>query len=133
MMTSAMNKQPGMKWFTFYTKVRPWCSVVTALLLILSTREYMNNWYLLLAFLGQFAQATLGIIVWVKSSGDYGNFVRFVDGVLFFETIYIAYCVSITEYGFSEIVFLFLTFISYFIWYRPNIKYFKKRQQFTIE
>lgn len=132
-MTSTMNRQLGTKWFTFYTKVRPWFSVVGALLLALNARVYMNDWYLLLDFIGAVVNAVLAVIVWVKSSGDYGEFVTFVEGVLIFECISMAYSASIDEYGLNEFTFLVCILLSYFVWYRLNIKYFKKRWQFTVE
>ena len=67
-----MNKQLGTKWFTFYTKVRPWL----ACLMIFSTLGdffqypdvYLSRWWLLLYLLGAIAQPILCIIVAVKSS-----------------------------------------------------------------
>ena len=90
-----MNKQLGTKWFTFYTKVRPWL----AWLMVFSTigdfmqypDVYLTNWWLLLCFLAAITQPILCIAVAVKSSGDYASFVRFVKGVLLFETINMAY------------------------------------------
>lgn len=133
-----MNKQLGTKWFTFYTKVRPWL----ACLMIFSTLGdffqypdvYLSRWWLLLYLLGAIAQPILCIIVAVKSSRDYPDFVRFVKGVLLFETINMAYQQGVQQYlnselqfGVAAIVFVVILVIGYFVWYRLNVKYFEKR------
>ncbi|MDD6678556.1 MAG: zinc-ribbon domain-containing protein [Firmicutes bacterium] len=133
-----MNKQLGTKWFTFYTKVRPWL----ACLMIFSTLGdffqypdvYLSRWWLLLYLLGAIAQPILCIIVAVKSSRDYPDFVRFVKGVLLFETINMAYQQGVHQYlnselqfGVAAIVFVVILVIGYFVWYRLNVKYFEKR------
>ena len=132
-----MNKQLGTKWFTFYTKVRPWL----ACLMIFSTLGdffqypdvYLSRWWLLLYLLGAIAQPILCIIVAVKSSRDYPDFVRFVKGVLLFETINMAYQQGVQQYlnselqfGVAAIVFVVILVIGYFVWYRLNVKYFEK-------
>lgn len=138
MSEAQMNKQHGTKWFTFYTKVRPWL----ACLMVFSTigdfmqypDVYLTNWWLLLYFLAAITQPILCIAVAVKSSGDYASFVRFVKGVLLFETINMAYQQGIQQYinsnlqfGVAAIVFAIILIIGYFVWYRLNVKYFEKR------
>lgn len=137
-MNEQMNKQLGTKWFTFYTKVRPWL----ACLAVFSTLSdflqypdvYISRWWLLLFLLGAVAQPILCIIVFAKSQGDYEDFVRFVKGVLIFETINIAYSQAVQQYvnndsdiGVALVVGVIILLLSYFIWYRLNMKYFKKR------
>lgn len=88
---------------------------------------------MLLYFASGIAQVVLSIMVFVKSSGDYGDFVRFVKGVLVFETINIAYQQGVQQYiksfeiGTSLIIGVILLVLGYFLWYRLNIKYFEKR------
>ncbi len=133
-----MNRQLGTKWFTFYTKVRPWFSCLGTLIIILDflqyTETYLNNWWLLVYFLAAIAQPILCIMVAVKSSGDYVDFVRFVKGVLLFETIYFAYQQGVQQYirnnfdiGLALVVFAIVFPLDYFVWYRLNVKYFEKR------
>ena len=91
---------------------------------------YLSRWWLLLYSLGAIAQPILCIIVAVKSSRDYPDFVRFVKGVLLFETINMAYQQGVQQYlnselqfGVAAIVFVVILVIGYFVWYRLNVKY----------
>ena len=133
-----MNRQLGTKWFTFYTRVRPWFACLTTLTVIVDFLQYMNtyfsNWWLLLHFAASITQAVLSISVAVKSDDAYADFVKFVKGVLLFETISMAYGQGVQQYiqngldlGSAVISFIIVLVISYFVWYRLNVKYFEKR------
>ena len=133
-----MNRELGTKWFTFYAKVRPWFAVIAALASIVNFAQYpsvfLNNIGLLIAFLATIAQTVLSIIVAVKADGDYEDFVSFVKEVLVFETINMAYQSASQQYyqnGYDVatvvIMGLILLLVSYLAWYRPNVKYFRKR------
>lgn len=132
------TKKLGTKWFTFYTKVRPWLACLMTLSLIVDftqyTDVYVSNWWMLLYFISAIAQPILGIIVFVKSFGNYADFVRFVKVVLFFEIINMAYQQAVQQYlnsnlniGTACITFVAVYLISYFVWWRLNVKYFEKR------
>lgn len=132
-----MNRQLGTKWFTFYAKIRPWIACLASLAIIVDFFEYMDvyfsYWWMLLYFLTGIAQPVLAIMVFVKSEGDYEDFVRFVDGVLIFETINMAYQQGVQQYienfeiGTAFVIALIMLVLGYFLWYRLNINYFKKR------
>lgn len=132
-----MNRQLGTKWFTFYAKVRPWLTCLASLTIIVDFFQYMDvyfsYWWMLLYFLTGIAQPVLAVIVFVKSSGDYKDFVHFVNGVLIFETINVAYQQGVQQYiknfeiGSAIVIALIILVVGYFLWYRLNIKYFKKR------
>ncbi len=133
-----MNRQLGTKWFTFYTKVRPWLACLMSLTIIVDFFQYMDvyfsYWWMLLYFIAGVAQPVLAIMVFAKSGGDYGDFVRFVKGVLIFETVIMAYGQGVQQYiengldlGIALVVFLVILIVAYFLWYRLNIKYFEKR------
>lgn len=133
-----MNRQLGTKWFTFYTKVRPWFACITALSVVGDFMQYQevytSYWWMMVYFLAALVQPVLCIIVFVKSQGDYEDFVRFVKGVLLFETINMAYGQAVQQYiknefdiGVALVVGVIILLLGYFIWYRLNIKYFKKR------
>ena len=133
-----MNAQLGTKWFTFYTKVRPWLACLSFFSVLSDfiqyTNVYVSNWWMLLLFAGAVAQSVLCVIVAVKSSGNYASFVRFVKRVLAFETINMAYQQGVQQYiqndldiSVAVVVFLVILTLGYFIWYRLNIKYFEKR------
>lgn len=133
-----MNKELGTAWFTFYTKVRP----ILVFLLFLGTIADFAQYYtvyfshigLLIALVSNITAVVLSVMVAIKSDDNYGTFVRFVKGVLIFECFNIALQISIQQYYEFEttlleviIVTCVLGLVSYFLWYRPNIKYFKKR------
>lgn len=133
-----MNRLLGTKWFTFYTKVRPWFVCLTTLTFIGDfmkyTDVYISNWWLLLYFAAAIAHPVLCVMVTAKSNGDYINFVRFVKGVLLFETINMTYQQGVQTYVKNDFQFgialaasLIMFLISYFVWYRLNVKYFEKR------
>jgi len=89
---------------------------------------------MLIYFASAIAQPILSIIVWVKSSDDYVEFVSFVKGVLLFETISIAYNQGVYQYfdnGFeiptAVVSFIIVFAAGFFLWYRLNVKYFEKR------
>ena len=133
-----MDRTRGTKWFTFYTKVRPCFTCITAFTVIADFLQYVDvytsYWWMMVYFLGAIAQVVLAIMVITKSRGDYRDFVRFVNGVLLFETFYIAYGQGVQQYiqndfdiGVTLVVVAILLVLAYFIWYRLNIKYFRKR------
>ena len=133
-----MNKQLGTKWFTFYTKVRPWLACLGTIPVVVDFLQYAHVytrfWWMMLYFVTAITQAVLAVMVFVKSQGDYVDFVRFVKGVLIFETITIAYGQGVQQYiqndfdfAIAFIVTAVILLLDYFIWYRLNIKYFKKR------
>ena len=138
MSNSGMNRELGTKWFTFYTKVRPWLLCLIAVTsisdFVLYADVYIANWWLLLGFIGEIVGAVLGIMVFVKSKGDYTSFVNFVKGVLLFEVINWAYGNGVNQYieynfnlNIAFIVGAISLLMGYFIWYRMNMKYFSKR------
>lgn len=132
-----MNRQLGTKWFTFYAKVRPWLACLTSLTLVMDFFQYIDvyfsYWWMLLYFLTGVAQPVLAIMVFAKSEGDYEDFVRFVNGVLIFETINVAFQQGVQQYiksfefGTAFVIALIILVLGYLLWYRLNIKYFKKR------
>lgn len=132
-----MDRSRGTKWFTFYTKVRPWLACITSLTVITDFLQYVDVytscWWMMLYFFGAIAQSVLAIMVFVKSRGDYRDFVRFVKDVLMFETIYEAYSQSVQQYiqngfdiGVTLVLGVILFVAAFFVWYRLNLKYFRK-------
>ncbi len=137
-MDTNMNQSLGTKWFTFYTKVRPWLALVSVFSIISDfmqyTDVYISNWWLLLYFIFVIVQPILCIMVFVKSSGNYIDFVHFVKGVLLFETINMSYQQGVQQYirsvfdgGSAFVMFVIIFVIMFFVWYRLNVKYFEKR------
>lgn len=134
---NGMNTQMGTKWFTFYTKIRP-CLALFALVsnfldFIGSVDSYILNFGTLLYFIGNITDCILCVIVAVKANKDYNSFVRFVKGVLIFEILYYPIVSGILIYYVNDnllsatISTAILIILLYFIWYRLNINYFRKR------
>lgn len=133
-----MNRQFGTKWFTFYSKVRPCIACLSVFTIVVEfvqdTEAYFSNLWLLSYFVASIMQPILCIIVLIKSFGNYVDFVRLVKVVLLIEPVCIAYQKSLELYVISYVktrtavaAFLIILLIGYFLWYRLNIAYFKKR------
>ena len=137
MENTKMNRQLGTKWFTFYTRIRPCLACVTSVTIFVDFFTYMDvyfgYWWMLLYLVTSIAQPVLSIMVFVKSSGDYVSFVRFVKAVLILEIINMAYQSGVRQYINSFeiwgaiIIALVIFAILYFAWFRTNIKYFERR------
>lgn len=131
------NRELGIKWFTFYTKVRPWLTCLSSLSIIRDFFEYadvyFDYWWMVLYFLASLAQPVLAIMVFAKSKGNYEDFVGFIGKPLILETTYIAYQAGVQAYAQSfeigpAIIIVVSIFVAgYFLWYRLNMRYFKKR------
>ena len=137
-----MNPQYGTKWFTFYTKVRPWLACLTSLTVLLDFIQYMDiylgDFWMFLYFVAAIVHAVLSILVGIKSNGAYDEFFRFVRGVLVFETINMAYGQGVLRYvqdglnwGHGAFIFGGVLLIDWLIWYLLNVKYFKKRLMYV--
>lgn len=135
-----MDPDRGKKWFTFYTRIRPWFAVALAgvsvfcLFVILVVPDYFT--YPFWAFLGhslRIVHAAFCVVIFAKSFGDYFDLVRHIKGLLIFEMIYYPLTNVIDQMvsGESLIVALFIGVIVavpfYFLWYRLNFKYFDSR------
>ena len=138
MMDITMNQEYGTKWFTFYTKVRPWLSLIGFIALLNNILDYpqvyLYNIWFTISMLVSVALIILYFSVRAKSKGNYVEFVRFVKNVLLAEIFAFAYQFSLNFYysnemGFNAtaITFAICLALGYFIWYRLNVKYFEKR------
>lgn len=134
-----LNKQMGTKWFTFYTKVRPWFVCLDALSRVSGFIEYIDVytsfWWMFLYFALPVVQAVLSVVVAIKSYEDYGKFVRFVKLALIVEVLSMAYQPALLAYvnGYGEIgmafaIFVFVLTAGYFLWFELNARYFEKRR-----
>ena len=132
------NTNLGTKWFTFYTKVRPWFVCVASIGVIADIIQYPQAYWgkgwALLYFAMSIIHPILSVAVFIKSLGEYDVFVSFVKKVLFYETVNIAYQQSVLQYiknqfDFSAglITFIIIFPILFFLWYFLNAKYFNKR------
>ena len=132
----SMNKDMGTKWFTFYTKIRPWFAYLSALITIydcsIRSNLYFNNLFFFLYFLiCAIGQPILFALISIKSEETYGDFIRIIKPALIFEVCFTAYqlCISqssITNGRISPIVLVIITIVLLF-WYKINLFYFKKR------
>ncbi len=129
-----MNKDYGTKWFTYFTKYRPYFSCAYPIAVVLGWMVLYDNAnvWLILDFFAALTSAILNMIVYEKSKGDYISFCSFVKGVLLFETVSFAYSQGVHQYMKNGlltalVVGAIFLLIYYFLWYRLNIKYFDKR------
>ncbi|MBE6733309.1 MAG: zinc ribbon domain-containing protein [Ruminococcaceae bacterium] len=143
MNTLNMNTHLGIKWYVFYTRIRPWLACVFTFSTIVDflqhTEVYMSSWWLLLYLSFAIIQPILSILVYIKSNGDYIKFVQFVKLVLFFETVSTTYHQGVKLYiendfnfGYAFASSLIIFLMLYFLWYRINVKYFDKRMVLTV-
>ena len=137
-MKNKKNKKLGMKWFAFYTKVRPWLACLAAVTLVSDFVQYkevyMNYWWLMAYFFVSIAQVILCVMVFAKASGDHKKLIRFIKGVLVYETFSTPLILAVREYvesgfafGNALLEFAVTYAFSFLVWYRLNIKYFEKR------
>lgn len=142
--TANMNTQLGTKWFTFFTKVRPWLSGISIFSVgadfIRYTDVYFSHWWLLLYFIAKVALTVLGIMVFIKSNGNYRAFVSFVNKYLIFEGFALTYTQAVEIYieqslnlVYGGVMFVIGAVFMLFVWYPLNIKYFRKRLIDTAE
>ena len=132
-----LNRQMGLKWFNFFTKVRPVLAFIGCLFVIISVsmdpQLYLGNFFMLLYVLGYIVQCVLIEITMIKAKEeDYGDFIAFVKKALIYDIIYIAYANGTNyyyNYGwiYALIIALNVLIVYYFLWYRLNVKYFEKR------
>ncbi len=133
-----MNNELGKKWFVFYTKTRPYIvglfTIIRGIDFVQHYDLYLSYWWLFLFFAVSITQFVLSLMVAVKSRDNYVDFVHFVKSVLLFETVGVAYNTSVNTYLSSDgdlmvaiACFLIYFLLFYFLWYRLNVKYFKKR------
>ena len=133
-----MNQEMGTKWFTFYTKVRPWIACLSLLIPFADFAQYpsvyLSHIGMIISLVANLALVVLCVMVAIKAEENYHTFVRFVNGVLIYETCNSAFQQCIQQYyvngnGIIEAVVVgaLVGVGMFFIWYRPNIKYFRKR------
>lgn len=143
-------KMLGMKWFKFFTKIRSWIGVVLGALFALSTIVQLADYFEYGSFNSLVVITIIQIICYAVSAvmslflalktDDYEKSVissealfKYIKALLIFEVLYMEFSWVISKYyeG-AEISLIVITSImcflmEYFIWYRPNIKYFKRR------
>lgn len=133
-----MNRTLGTKWFTFYTKVRPCVACLATLGVVVNfltyTEIYLQFWWIMVQFVLSILLAVLSVLVFIKSRGNYIKFVEFVEQFLLIEILAYTYSSAINQYikyG-RDLVYTFIfaavnLLLSYLLWYRLNVKYFRKR------
>ena len=133
-----MNPTMGKKWFIFYSRVRPWFIIFSALAIcmnaVLYTSFYINNIFLFITLLASMAQFTFAIRIFIWSYKDYEDFVKLANCSLILDIFTIPYSFSIQLYyekacapGPTVIIGTVILLLTYLLWYRPNIMYFRKR------
>lgn len=133
-----INRSLSTKWFTFFTKVRPWLICIAGCALINDfvqyVEVYVSYWWMMINLFGAVGQIVLAVMTFMKSRGDYRDFVSFINGALWYEIIYVTYSQGIQKYisNYFDITIAIIyaaiyLVVGYLVWYRLNIKYFRKR------
>ena len=134
-----LNREKGLKWFYFFTKVRPVLYFFSCIMVIIeismNPQLYLGNIFMLVYVVATLVQCVLVEFSAIKSSEDnYGDFVRFVKKVLLVEIFCSAYSTGALSYFVynSQLIYSLLAALNnlivlYFLWYRLNVRYFEKR------
>ena len=140
-----IDRDKGTKWFTYYTKVRPWLVALCFLAAVVPDFIYFNHTYiehpmllvfqhpmLLLSFILSAVQVVMCIRTFDKARGDYLEFVNYVKGVLVFEAYAATFQGFYTFYhlkGFVAALIAIVLFglIGYYLWYKKMSEYFDAR------
>ena len=149
-MENKADKELGMKWFKFFTKIRSWISIVIYVLLAFSITmqlvEYLKfgsikDVYVITIFqIVSYAVSAVIYLILVIKTDKYekailgGNSLfKYVKAILIYEVAYMIVCWIISKYSEGAdnsmiiITSIMCFLIEYFVWYRLNIKYFKRR------
>ena len=146
MNTLSAHDPLGMKWYTFYTKVRPWILLVVFLLSIPTYGESLVTLMdislvgtsvaipVVIYVIADVAYIIANIVLLFKTREESQEMLfAFIRGLLIFELFFFSYTSMLTSSLNSQniatclFVLLFNLLLFYFVWYRLNIKYFKKR------
>lgn len=138
-------KKLGMKWFTFFTRVRPILTVIFTIIFGLASIESYKiilNVDLvgvglfvlsLISVISYFVGALLQIVLFIKEKDENCSLLRWIRVVLIYDIANGAYggvCQQLFQGNDIVIILIaaiIVVFFEYFIWYRLNMKYFKKR------
>lgn len=128
-----------MKWFNFFTKWRPWIGIISSLIVFINavTVEEVNMLYLgsiwgVISLLLTIIQAGMLLILYIKVKNRDYDTISYIKGMLIFEIVMIGYESGIRNLysnSIGENIFMgiIITIFGYFVWYRTNLSYFKKR------
>ena len=143
--------QLGMKWYTFYVKIRPVIAIVSFIAYMFG---YINTFLALVNFgltgflilygafaIGYVVYAILNIILFNKANKAKscvfgyipGDFLTFIRKFLIYETVFLICSNLINWYmeNMNAIAFVIsavlITVFYFFVWYKCNVRYFHKR------
>lgn len=142
----SLDESPfGMKWFNFFTKVRPWLSLVMTALFWGSSSETIlsmidierigTGLFLLnlIYLVSHLCNAFLQMVLLSKAKKKTDDLFAFIHGILIYDILFATYSYAIGQFyqGTEVVVLLIVSAISittgYFVWYRVNVRYFQKR------
>ena len=131
-----IDKERGTKWFTFYTKIRPWIYCFALLESISEMMRYAEIYFqyplLVISLVVEITSVVLCIMIFAKSKGDYKDFAMFADRVLMFEACAMAFQGFVGQYYTEGSAVAFITavlsgLLGYYVWYRKISEYFYER------
>lgn len=130
----------GMNWYKFYTKWRPIISIVFSMLILINIIGYdnyrvlyINNILGLISLIITIICNVLFIGLYYKSKSKDKDLYPYIKLCLIFDMISITIGTILTSYnqnneiGYVIFATILILILSYFIYYRNSIKYFKKR------
>ena len=139
------KEELGMKWYTFFVKVRPWIVLAFTSLICLGTLSSIStllNYQVwgpvlftlnLISIISYVGKAAVQMMLFVSAKKKDKNLLGKIRIVLIFDICYIMYDTLMrniytgSEIDYITINLLMVLALGYFVWYRCNIKYFKKR------
>jgi len=135
----------GMKWYNFIVKVRPWIVLAFTSLIFVGTLNSISallNYQVwgpvlftlnLISIISYVGNAAVQMMLFVSAKKKDKNLLGKIRFVLIFDICYIMYDTLMrniyigSEVNYIVVNLLVVLALGYFIWYKLNIKYFKKR------
>lgn len=132
------NKEMKNGWLNFYTKVKPWFSilfgVVWAMIYIPSNIHQLYVWWIAGYCTIPVLPAVISFLCLILSGTNYKKYVKLVKVSLFVDLFAISFLMSVDmmnilwKYRHLAVGWFILMFlVGYPLWYKRNVKYFEAR------
>ncbi len=133
------NKEMKNGWLNFYTKIKPWFSIlfgiIWALMYIPANIQSFSVWWIAIYCTIPLLPAFISLLCLIFLGTNYKRYVNLLKVSLFSELLTVAFISTInvmellwkySHYGIGWFVFVFV--IGYPTWYKLNVKYFDARR-----
>lgn len=136
-MSKEQKQVLGVSWLKFFCFWRPWISLVFTIMFLINLIGYeeyriyylSNGWGYLSTGM-TFLNSILLVILFFMAKKRDSRTINFIGWILLLETISFSYngiMQQATSLDHFIVMFIIMLVIIYFLWYRTNMKYFKKR------